>query len=153
MSAAASCGFVTMRLIFYAECVIFLIPERRRTHRPGLYVVHRGELLEVGPPMFLFAVDEVLQSFAELLYGLALVSEYQEPEPFSIPRFLYQQLTCVWRCHLHLPFLDALRRFAVDGRVPLTVGIIAWNYAAVKHGIMLSLFCTKHVGMLCASRA
>ena len=46
--------------------------------------------------------------FAELLEGLALVSEYQEPEPFGLLGLLYKQFACVRRGHVHLPFLVAV---------------------------------------------
>ena len=46
--------------------------------------------------------------FTELLDGLALVSEYQEPEPFGLLGLLDKQLACVRRGHVHLSFLVAV---------------------------------------------
>ncbi len=52
-------------------------------------------------------VQPLAELFAELLDGLALVSEYQEPEPFGLLGLLYKQFACVRRGHVHLPFLVA----------------------------------------------
>lgn len=53
-------------------------------------------------------VQPLAELFAELLDGLALVSEYQEPEPFGLLGLLYKQFACVRRGHVHLPFLVAV---------------------------------------------
>jgi hypothetical protein len=53
-------------------------------------------------------VHQVTEPLAELLDGLALVSEYQEPEPFGLLGLLYKQFACVRRGHVHLPFLVAV---------------------------------------------
>ena len=53
-------------------------------------------------------VQPLAELFAELLDGLALVSEYQEPEPFGLLGLLYKQYACVRRGHVHLRFLVAV---------------------------------------------
>ena len=53
-------------------------------------------------------VQPLAELFAELLDGLALVSECQEPEPFGLLGLLYKQFACVRRGHVHLPFLVAV---------------------------------------------
>ena len=74
-----------------------------------------GALLGLAPGALL--VQPLAELFTELLDGLALVSEYQEPEPFGLLGLLDKQLARIWRGHVHLPFLVAFRRFA--GRWPL----------------------------------
>ena len=54
-------------------------------------------------------------------------------KPGGLLRLLYQQFRDVGRVHVHLPFLDALRRFAGPG--PCSLGlprIIAADFCAVN---------------------
>lgn len=65
-----------------------------------------GALLGLAPGALL--VQPLAELFTELLDGLALVSEYQEPEPFGLLGLLDKQFACVRRGHVHLPFLVAV---------------------------------------------
>lgn len=43
-----------------------------------------------------------MELFTELLDGLALVGEQQEPEPFGLLGLLYEQFAHAWHGHVHL---------------------------------------------------
>ena len=90
--------------------------------RAGVLCFSRGRAAANSPPVpgkerravpcwgwpGVLLVQPLAELFTELLDGLALVSEYQEPEPFGLLRLLYKQFASIRRGHVHLPFLVAV---------------------------------------------
>ena len=74
--------------------------------RVGLAVVARRFLLLLVQPVKLTA--EVVKVLAR--FGKAVNLQELEPEPFGLFGLLNKQLSYVRRGHVHLPFLDGLRR-------------------------------------------
>lgn len=82
-------------------------------------------------------VQPLAELFAEILDGLALVSEYQEPEPFGLLGLLYKQFACVRRGHVHLPFLVAAVGGSLGGgrwavRLPRIIAAIFYAVNRLK---------------------
>ena len=102
-------------------CYALTVAERRRTRRPCRIVSVGGVVLGLAPGALL--VHQVTEPLAELLDGLALVSEYQEPEPFGLLGLLYKQFARAGRGHVHLPLL-------VAGAVPACGGSLGVGLAA-----------------------
>ena len=107
-------------------------------------------------------VHQVAEPLAELLDGLALVSEYQEPEPFGLLGLLYKQFAGVRRGHVHLPFLVAAGGGSLGGgrwavRLPRMIAAI---FCAVNRpkslptapplGGLGIIFAQKSVAVFCA---
>ena len=95
-----------------------------------------GRALLRGTRRFLL-VQPLAELFAELLDGLALVSEYQEPEPFGLLGLLYKQFACVRRGHVHLPFLVAAVGGSLGGgrwavRLPRIIAAIFYAVNRLK---------------------
>ena len=117
-------------------CYALAVAGRRRTRCPC-------RVCSVGPCLAgvarRFTCSAARGAFAELLDGLALVSEYQEPEPFGLLRLLYKQFACVRRGHVHLPFWSpwsAVRWAAVAVAVRLPC-MIAADFCAVNRAVFV----------------
>ena len=136
---------------------------------PGPYGARRGRACWAGPRRFLLLAGQPVKLPAQLVRVVALGGKpgnFLEPlpelfdlhgKPGGLLRLLYQQFRDVRRVHVHLPFLDALRRFAGPGPCGLGLSrMLADGRAAVKppktfppaplKGGVGNFFCTKFAG-------